>query len=157
MTDVVCLDDGGSAGSGDAEALVDRETAIWIKRRSLQEMVTLKKRGCRDVDVCRVKNMGIVRQQQDNAPVIVLNRVEVSRAFDFDLVCQIMVSDAEPCPPKGESWSYVNVLLFTPDTTKTGSPMLLPYVFQKVAENDLSRWRFVNSRLEYSDHVVHYD
>jgi hypothetical protein len=98
--------------------------------------------------------MGLVRREDGD----VWNRVEMVTSMDFNKVVQILLAPAEPCPAKKDT-QFVTVLLFTESLTeaqegKMPTPMVVPYVYSTKVQNSLRYWRFVNSRLEYSDHEV---
>lgn len=71
---------------------------------------------------------------------MIINRLEMDTKFDFNLIKQIMISEAVSCPLK-EGFLYVNVLLFTDKPL----PIILPYLYQKDKANKLTEWLLINS------------
>ncbi|KAF9582635.1 hypothetical protein BGW38_010950 [Lunasporangiospora selenospora] len=105
---------------------VEQETTdakAWIKEHVEQEVERIKATGTR-ITALPVKNFGIV-VNTTRKKATAINRIEIDSPFDFKQVQQIMVSPGINYPHK-ENYDYVNVLLFTEDTTE---PMIVPYLY----------------------------
>ncbi|KAL0487252.1 hypothetical protein AKO1_001098 [Acrasis kona] len=124
----------------------DRDVANWMKSQALAESKRLKKAGAK-VTILKIKNTGIVREdEEDVTKGVVKNRVEVNTELEFESFQQLLLSDSVPCPLR-DNHNYVNVILISDGA----SACLLPYIYPKEANNDLSKWIFINNTMQRTE------
>jgi hypothetical protein len=86
-----------------------------------------------------------------------LNRVVFDSQLDFNLVTNILISEAKPVPMK-VGFQYVNVVMFA-KSKSTETPILFPYVYKtrlrkQGGKNSLKHWVLVNNQFEEAYHLI---
>ena len=115
----------------------------WLMERLDQEVETISAQGVKPIPLLP-RTMGHIVEGPKY-----LNRVEVQTNFPFNTVKQMMLSEPEDYPLR-EGYRYINVLLFTGKPV----PIIVPYVYQHIEENDLQHWILVNGKGEEVTHKV---
>jgi hypothetical protein len=134
------------AASGEAEENV----ASWIVVQSAAEVKRLKQNG-----VERVLPIACSAFCTQDSGVHVTNQIELITSYDFDNVCQILVSEPQPCPVK-EHFEHVHVVLQTDTQPLATLCLLVPYLYdtRNCKRNTLKNWVFINSAGKQSRHRI---
>ena len=124
--------------------------ASWIRLQSEAEVKRLKQNG-----VERVLPIDCSAFYTCDSGVHVANQVELITSYDFDNVCQILVSEPQPCPVK-EHFAHVHVVLQTDKHPLATLCILVPYLYdtRNCKRNTLKNWVFINSAGKQSRHRV---
>lgn len=125
----------------------------WIAAELNKEASRVEATGTRVLKL-PVQNYGLVCENENGKGRTITNRVQFSTTFNFDSVAQVMVSPSVPCEAK-PGYKYCHVVLLN------NSPvaMMFGYVHEggsEYADNDLSRWDFVNKAGKHSMHIVQF-
>mmetsp|Transcript_24715 Transcript_24715/g.82903 ORF Transcript_24715/g.82903 Transcript_24715/m.82903 type:complete len:145 (+) Transcript_24715:54-488(+) len=142
-----------SEGSLDAAA---PDVKSWLEARSAEEVKALKERGAGRILALPCANFCT----EDDSSGPVWNRIEVTSAFDFSKVEQVLLSPAREFPFK-PNFDHVHVILQVAGQDVNSLCLLLPYVYDtRNRRNTLKSWCFVNSRgivsrLRIDDFVQH--
>ncbi len=126
------------------EDQIDLKAVEFIKEESEKEHKRLKTFGLIPL-VIKVKNFGLTRKDEK-----IINRIELSTKFNFEDVKEIFISPPINYPFR-HNFKFSNLVLMT-ENTKV--PLLIPYLYEDTAENDLKRFLFINENLVHCLHEI---
>ena len=89
------------------------------------------------------------KHEEDKEEDVIINRLDLATAFDFDRVRQLLISPPIPCAPK-VGFRYCHIVIMTDKKL----PLLMPYVFPDDTRNTLQEWLLVNSQEKESRHSI---